>query len=66
MPDQRHWWVKVSHGSEIAAPYHSKSVFFEMLLLTMLTSPSIMKKSKYATQEHELDLSKQWTDIFPD
>lgn len=24
-----------------------------------------MKKSEYETQEHELDLSKQRTDIFP-
>lgn len=65
MPDEIHEWVEVSHGAEMSTLYPPKSVSFEMLLLTMLTSCSIIKKSKYETQEHELDLRRQRIDIFP-
>lgn len=59
---------QVKDIDELKFPMDQKSqllITWNQYSLTMLTSPSTMKKSEYETQEHELDLSKQRTDIFP-
>lgn len=51
----------MKNTDELKFPMDQKS----QILLTMLTSPSIMKKSKYDTQLNWISASKELT-FFPD